>query len=635
MNKKKILFHSNHSKAFTGFGKNLKNILIYLQKTGKYEIVEFANGKIKTNPELQALPWKCIGSLPADSESLRKMETDNSFSRDAGYGKFTIDKVIEDEKPDVYLGIEDIWAFKDFNKKQWWEKINTMIWTTLDSLPILKDAEDIAKSTSNFYTWANFAKKSMKDLGHKHVKCLHGCLNTSKFKRLEDKERVKLRESFGIHQDEFVIGFVFRNQIRKSVPNLLEGFKIFQQNNPKLKTKLLLHTSWEEGWDISNLIKEKRIDPSTVLTTYLCEKCKRYEIKPFKNKKSDCRFCGSRESQKTTEPKFGISDRQLNEIYNLMDVYCHPFTSGGQELPIQEAKLCELITLVTNYSCGEDCCTQTSGGLPLSWSEYREPGTQFIKASTHSESIANQLNKVFKMNTSKKRDLEKKSRKFVIENYSIEVIGSKLEKILDKMPKTEWDFDFEYKQKNQDYQPIETDDDFEWIKDIYLNMLNLEVKDNDEGLHHWLSRLDSDLSRDDVLNFFKDAAKKENNKNKKIDLEDALGTDDKGKRILMVMPESLGDVYLCTSLFKSIKKTYPDYNLYFATKPDYFEILDGNPYVYKLLPYSKDLDNLLKMEGFSDHQGYFEICFLPNIGTQKILNYMHNGKDKIQFDLCT
>ena len=65
-----------------------------------------------------------------------------------------------------------------------------------------------------------------------------------------------------------------------------------------------------------------------------------------------------------------------------MDVYCHPFTSGGQEIPIQEAKLVELITLVTNYSCGEDHCTKESGGLPLDWSEYREPGTQFIKAST-------------------------------------------------------------------------------------------------------------------------------------------------------------------------------------------------------------------------------------------------------------
>ena len=41
----------------------------------------------------------------------------------------------------------------------------------------------------------------------------------------------------------------------------------------------------------------------------------------------------------------GVSEKELNEVYNLMDVYCHPFTSGGQEIPIQEAKLTELITL--------------------------------------------------------------------------------------------------------------------------------------------------------------------------------------------------------------------------------------------------------------------------------------------------
>ena len=78
-----------------------------------------------------------------------------------------------------------------------------------------------------------------------------------------------------------------------------------------------------------------------------------------------------------------------------MDVYCHPFTSGGQEIPIQEAKLTELITLVTNYSCGEDNCTPQSGGLPLEWNEYREPGTQFIKASTIPSSISKQLGQKF------------------------------------------------------------------------------------------------------------------------------------------------------------------------------------------------------------------------------------------------
>ena len=114
-----------------------------------------------------------------------------------------------------------------------------------------------------------------------------------------------------------------------------------------------------------------------------------------------------------------------------MDVYCHPFTSGGQEIPIQEAKLTELITLVTNYSCGEDCCTPESGGLPLHWTEYREPGTQFIKATTSSKSIADQLEKVYKMSTEERLKQGKKSREFVVNNYSPEVIGSIFEKCFD------------------------------------------------------------------------------------------------------------------------------------------------------------------------------------------------------------
>ena len=64
MAKKKILFHSNHSKAFTGFGKNCKNILSHLFSSGKYEIIEACNGISKSHPSLSKMPWKCIGTLP-------------------------------------------------------------------------------------------------------------------------------------------------------------------------------------------------------------------------------------------------------------------------------------------------------------------------------------------------------------------------------------------------------------------------------------------------------------------------------------------------------------------------------------------------------------------------------------------
>ena len=219
----------------------------------------------------------------------------------------------------------------------------------------------------------------MHKLGYDHVKMIRGSLDKKKpFLNWIQKKR-KSRKSHGISEDEFIIGFVFRNQLRKSVPNLLDGFKIFIEKNPNCKTKLLLHTHWAEGWDIPRLLKEKGIDNNLVLTTYYCSNCKNYQIKSFEGQEKDCPFCGKKKSQNTTNVRSGVSEDQLNEVYNLMDVYCHPFTSGGQEIPVQEAKLAELITLVTNYSCGEDTCTEESGGLPRTGKSIESPEHNLLK----------------------------------------------------------------------------------------------------------------------------------------------------------------------------------------------------------------------------------------------------------------
>ena len=111
MKKKKILFHSNHSKVFTGFGKNAKNIIKYLVETDKYEIVELANGVSFNHPDLKKLPWKAIGGLPNNQSEIDRINKDPNLAKMATYGGFIVDKAIKDEKPDVYLGAEDIWAF--------------------------------------------------------------------------------------------------------------------------------------------------------------------------------------------------------------------------------------------------------------------------------------------------------------------------------------------------------------------------------------------------------------------------------------------------------------------------------------------------------------------------------------------
>ena len=333
----------------------------------------------------------------------------------------------------------------------------------------------------------------------------------------------------------------------------------------------------------------------------------------------------------TTHPTIGVTEAQLNEIYNLMDVYCHPFTSGGQEIPIQEAKLTELITLVTNYSCGEDSCSDEAGSLALDWAEYREPGTQFIKASTYPSSIAKQLKKVYEMKPQAKSELGKRARKWVIDNFSVEVIGKRIEELVDGTDFTDYDFDDKWVPRDPFIEVPPIADNNQWLVFLYENILKMKERD-ENGIKYWLSELAKGVSRDQIDKYFRQVALNENATHQKIAFEDVLNKNDKG-RVLFVQPESAGDIFLCTSLFKSIKNRYPDFTFYVSTKKEYKALIDGNPYVDKWIEYNPMMDNLLWLEGTAYHKGYFDVAYLPYLRTQRVGDYWHNGVDKIDFQL--
>ena len=98
MKKKTVLIHSNFTRAFTGFGKNKKNIMRYLYDTGKYNLVELANGIEWEAPSTKLLPWTCRGGLPKPQEmqSLTREQ-----QREQGYVSKLVDRAIKEFKPDV------------------------------------------------------------------------------------------------------------------------------------------------------------------------------------------------------------------------------------------------------------------------------------------------------------------------------------------------------------------------------------------------------------------------------------------------------------------------------------------------------------------------------------------------------
>ena len=247
MSRKKVLIQSDFSLLKTGFAKNAKIILTHLYKTGKYDIVHYCCGLSEKHPDLPRTPWKSVGCLPASSEKIAQIEKDPTINKIAAYGAYYLDDVIEAEKPDVYIAIQDIWGVDFAVNRKWFNKITSAIWTTLDSLPILPTAIETAKKVKNYWVWSNFATKELNKMGYENVQTTHGALESKDFFRLSDSQRKALRKSNNINEEDFIIGFVFRNQLRKSVPNLLQGFKSSKKPTLKAMRNFYCIRTWKKG----------------------------------------------------------------------------------------------------------------------------------------------------------------------------------------------------------------------------------------------------------------------------------------------------------------------------------------------------------------------------------------------------
>ncbi len=620
-----VLYQSDFAGVKSGFGRHTKSLFTFLDSLGKYKLINLACGINYSNNSLKCTPWLTVGCLPDDENEINRINQDQGLAKSAAYGGYYIDRIILEQKPDVWIGAQDIWAFTDYYKKPWFNKIATAMSISIDSVPILNEAIEQAKHCKNYFVWSKFAERELHRLGQTHVATIPGCVDDKDFCRLPDPKRAELRNRFGIKPETFIFGFVFRNQIRKLVPNLLDGFKLFKQENPNFPCKLLLHTCFSEGWQIPQLLKERGLSNDDVLTTYTCHACAGYTVAPFVGEGQNCKICGAQKSQHTTNVARGVSEKELNEIYNLMDAYVHPATSGALEIPLIEAQLTELPVMTSPYSFGEDIC-ESPAALPLDFNFYYEIGTQFKKSSTCPKSICKQMMKVTGFTSTERASMGKAGRQWALDNYSVAVIGKKWETFLDSIQPTTYDFDFKEKPKNPVAPVPDESSDTLWIMSLYKLILNMTVDASDQGLNHWLEQIKRGMPRNEIENYFRSVAEKENrDKHNTVSLSSLLENTGR-KRFLIVCKESIGDLLYVNCLLESFKKSYPDYDIYLACEPAYFEIFDGNPNIIKCLPWCQEMESEVQVTGMGSHTGYFDgYCYVPAL-TQRFLNYLTNNR---------
>jgi hypothetical protein len=637
--KRRVLYISDFAGAFTGFGKNTKLLLKYLNSTGKYEILNAAQGMPKRGAHEKRYPWTTIGVLPDDPNKIAQINQDPNMARMASYGEMEIDSIVQDFKPDVIFSVNDTWGSQFVINKKFFNFIPTVCWNTFDSLPLLPDTVKNAEKIKHYWTWSDFARKEFLKLGHENVKNQYPLVNTDSFFKLPQDKINEILTRNNLPLNSFIIGFVFRNQLRKLVNTQIEAYAQFKRVNPEVKnTFLYTHTHYGEGWDIHRLCEQYGVNKNEVLCTYICKETKQYFIAPFQGQDIENPITKTK-TLITTNVSLGVSDEQLNEIYNIFSLYSHPATSGACELPNVEAALTEKIITTCAYSFGEDIIQYNEGSIPMKFGFYTEHGTQFLKSQPSASSISQIFKKVYDMPEYKKRKLEQASRQWALDNYSIDINGKKIEQFIDSCPIIEDESIFAFKEEKKNPNPsaqIEQNEDTrEWIKSLYLKILDREVTNEDEGLRHWEQQIANKTPKDQIENYFRSVAQNEIAKNNPISIEDLFDKDDGLKRVLIVQPESLGDIFLLTAIFESMRNRYPSetHKIYVATKPQYQDILDGNPYIDKWIPYHQSMDSSLAMEGVGKNNGICDIAYHPYFSTQRLLDYTHNGVDKIDLSL--
>ena len=629
--RKKLLVFGNFSRLHSGFGGNKKRILRWFHKQPDWEVVEAAAGIPWDAPECSRMPWKCYGTAPTieQQQQISQIQDEgqrNAAARNASYGNMRIDEIIKLERPDYAYFCEDSWAYDDVVGRKWNDVLPTLYHITLDSLPFIPSQVDMAAKCPLLFPWANFATEEYHKLGYNHVKTLAGTVDSEEFKPISEDHRNSLRKKFGL-EDTFVFLKIARCQLRKLFPNLMDGFALFKKNNPQIKAKLLFHTHWGEGWNLQQLIKDKNLDPNDILTTYYCRECRQWEIRPFIGLDQDCPLCGSKKSYSTCSITQGVSENDICDIYGLSDLVLNLATSGGFELAVWQAKMCEKIVATTSYSCGLDACTEESGGWPIDWSAYMEPHSQFIKATSCPKSICATMERFVSLDLEERKQTEIRARKFAIEWCSTDKVCQQIKETFEKLPPANWEnFSWEPQPKNPSHNPPQGLSPEEFILDIFKNILHEKVDKNTSHVKHWTEHLLKSKDFNGVLNHFRNLAAQHNAQlqNKPVDLADLLDKDDDGKRIALIIPESGGDIILINSLLNKFKGLYPEFNLYFFTKPEFFELVEHHPAVHKVLTYHPVVDNIFFMEGRWDHKGMFVAAFYPGSNTQKFLSYEHN-----------
>jgi len=189
----------------------------------------------------------------------------------------------------------------------------------------------ILKKVDKPVAMAKFGQKQVKDYYNINTDYVPHGTEPERFYKLSDEDKLKLRHKWNL-VDKFVVGQVARNQGRKMIDRTLKTFRLFKDKCPN--AVLLFHSDPDDHARAFNLRK--------LISEY--------------NLENSVRFTGMNASK-------GFNWNEMNEIYNLFDVFFLSTSGEGFGIPIIEAMSCQIPVIATSYTTTPELVELNMAGL--------------------------------------------------------------------------------------------------------------------------------------------------------------------------------------------------------------------------------------------------------------------------------
>jgi glycosyltransferase involved in cell wall biosynthesis len=412
--KTRVLWVGELHELNTGYSVYGRELLNRLSEYDDIEVAEFACYCLPTNPKVESWKWKIYPNMPhpQDKEGCDRY---HSYAANA-LGVYAFDNVILDFKPHIVLDIRDVFAFSFEDICPYRNTYSWAVMPTVDAQPQHPQWLDILNRANYILTYQDWSLDVLRETTNNRLN-LVGTASPAADTAFVPKNKSECKAKLNLHGYK-ILGTVMRNQPRKQFPALFKSFAKYLKESKREDVALYCHTSYPDnsGWDFPRLLNQYGI-ASKVFFTYLCKECGDITAKQFSGTVCACSKCG-RGSSMFPGVQIGVTNDELSDIYNSMDVYVQLANSEGMGMPAVEAGACGVPVLATNYSAMVDVVKKLNGiSIPI-YTTYTDRTMGCDRAIVNESAFVQILTDVFNMSNDSMTEWSNKTRKGYVQNYS-------------------------------------------------------------------------------------------------------------------------------------------------------------------------------------------------------------------------